>query len=159
MLRQIKLIKRISGFFLVSILVTVTLSYASSIELKLKEARIKAIAKDFEAALEIYDSILVNAPKNIDALNGKARVLSWMGEYDGARNVYEESLSRYPENIAALTGLADITAWQGDHSNAIDLLKTKVDKYQMKKKYSSEWQDITYGLIEKMKHYIMQTKF
>ncbi|UCF83106.1 MAG: tetratricopeptide repeat protein [Desulfobacteraceae bacterium] len=97
--------------------------------MKLKEARIKAIAKDFEAALEIYNSILLNAPQNIDALNGKARVLSWMGEYDAARNVYEDSLSKYPENIEALTGLADLTAWQGDHSSAIDLLKTIVEQY------------------------------
>lgn len=132
-MRNIDFIKRISWCFLVCILLTVTLSHASSVELKLKEARIKAIANDFEAALEIYESILVNAPKNIDALNGKARVLSWMGEYDAARNIYDESLSKYPENIEALTGLSDITAWQGDHSKAIDLLKPIGEKYPNEK--------------------------
>lgn len=110
-------------------LFAVTLSFASDIELRLQEAKSKAVAKHFEEAVTIYDEILMVAPQNIEALNGKARILGWMGKYDDAEKVYEEVFSSHPENIEANTGLADLSAWQGDYLNAIDRLKAIGEKY------------------------------
>jgi YaiO family outer membrane protein len=100
-----------------------TLLYASTIESQLKEARDRAVSKNFKGAIEGYDSILKEEPGNIAALNGKARTLAWMGEYDEAGTLYNEALSREPYNIESVTGLADIYAWEKQYGRAIELLE------------------------------------
>ncbi len=127
------IMKTIFGIILICLLFVETISYASTIESLLQEARNKVVSNDFEGAVAIYDSILKEDPQNLSALNGKARVLSWMGNYDAATGIYKTILSEDPENIESLTGLADVYAWQKDYKRAIELLEPHLKKHPYEK--------------------------
>lgn len=105
-----------------------TLLFASTIESQLKDARDRAVSKDYNGAITIYDSILKDEPGNIAALNGKARALAWMGKYDDTRALYNEVLSREPYNIESVTGLADTYAWEKQYSRAMELLEKHLQR-------------------------------
>ena len=108
----------IACFFLMQ---TGSLSFAA--ESTFEKARIKAGLKNYDEAIELYDSILKVEPANADALNGKARVLAWMGKYEEARSVYQQVLSKDPSNAESLTGMADTYAWQKNVPKAIEVLE------------------------------------
>ncbi len=92
-------------------------------------ARKEAGLKNYEAAIDIYESILAEDPGNTTALNGKARVLNWMGDYESARFQFNEVLTRDPENIDSLTGLADTYARQENFVKAREVLHKKINMY------------------------------
>ncbi len=102
-------------------------SHASSVEIRLREAKIKALKKDFKGAIEAYEGILKSDAHNIDALNGKARAHAWMGNYDTAQAIYNEALRRKPENLDSITGIADTYAWQKDYDKAILLIEKSLE--------------------------------
>lgn len=122
-------IRLILGVSLCLVFLAVSLSYADSTEERIKNARKRAFLKDFEGAIEAYDSVLEGEPQNLDALNGKARVLSWMKKYEDAETIYLKVLSVAPEHIEPLTGLADIYAWQGDYDKSIHLLEGVLNEF------------------------------
>ncbi len=102
---------------------------AHALESRWDEARKEASLKNYEAAIDIYESILAEDPGNTTALNGKARVLNWMGDYESARNQYNEVLARDPENIDSFTGLADTYARQKNIEKAREILNMKINTY------------------------------
>ncbi len=132
-LLQNNIVRSVFGFVLVCSLFMETISYASTIESLLLEAKDKVFLNDFEGAIAIYDSILKEDSYNVSALNGKARVLGWMGKYDAAIGIYKTVLSKEPENIESLVGLADIYAWQREFERAIELLEPLLKKHPRNK--------------------------
>ena len=102
---------------------------AHALEFRWDEARKEASLKNYEAAIDIYESILAEDPGNTGALNGKARVLSWMGDYESARYQYNAVLARDPENIDSFTGLADTYARQKNIEKAREILNMKINTY------------------------------
>lgn len=115
------------GVFLLTIIAFIQAlcvsGHGAYMERELKEAREKAMIKDFEGALDIYDFILDDDPENIEALSGRARVLAWMGKYGNARSTYREVLRLDPENVESKTGIADTYAWEQNYERAKGLME------------------------------------
>ena len=108
---------------------TGTIVHAASVDSRLREARQKAVAKDYRGAIALYDKLLSDDGGNREALKGKARTLSWMGHYNEAREIYRKVLKMAPDDIEAITGIADTYAWQKQYYRAIKLLETSLKKY------------------------------
>lgn len=102
-----------------------TICNGAYLDRELEDARQRALIKDFEGALEIYDYVLDEDPENIEALNGRAKVLAWMGRYDASRSSYREVLRLDPENMESITGISDTYAWEQDYEKAIRLMESK----------------------------------
>jgi tetratricopeptide (TPR) repeat protein len=58
--------------------------------------------KQFEEAVEIFDSILAANPKLPEAWNNKGVALFHLGKVEEALQCYDESLAQNPENLDAL---------------------------------------------------------
>ncbi len=107
----------------VFVLVLSGFSHGAYMDRELAEARERAMEKDFEGALDIYEFILDDDPENIEALSGRARVLAWMGRYKSARSAYREVLRLDPGSLESITGIADTYAWDLDYEKAKEILE------------------------------------
>lgn len=90
---------------------------------RMRAAEERAQIKDFDGALEIYESILDENPDDVDALNGKGRVLAWMGSSPLARETFREVLEISPENREALMGIAESYALEWKYGKAIKIVE------------------------------------
>lgn len=64
--------------------------------------------KDYEKALECFDSVLQESPANIDALFGKALAMSEMNEWGKAIQILTSILNIEPHNIECLKVKAEV---------------------------------------------------
>lgn len=99
-------------------LVAVAPSVASSDQAALQKARAAANAGDRESAIRQYDELLRTSPDDVTLLVESAQQLSWAGRYEEAIRRYDLALSRDPGNRFARTERAKVQAWNGQYEEA-----------------------------------------
>lgn len=70
--------------------------------------------KNYRRALELYDSVLVESPKNIKAIVGKGLILSEGGNFEESKILLEKVVYQSPDHIEAVNELAWIYIRLGD---------------------------------------------
>ncbi|NQT22507.1 MAG: tetratricopeptide repeat protein [Candidatus Omnitrophica bacterium] len=87
--------------------------------------------EDYQSAIEEYNEILKEDPKNVKARIGLADILSWEGKFKDAIKLYREVL-RDEYDREAKRKLADVLSWDKKYSKTIflynELLDEKYDK-------------------------------
>lgn len=80
-------------------------------------------AKNYDAALAIFQELARHNSRDYEARNWAARLNGWKGNYAEAEQLYRAVLAEQPGNLEAELGLADVIAWQRRHREALDLLR------------------------------------
>lgn len=84
---------------------------------------------NYDAAIAIYQQLIKEYPKDIEALLGLATVLSWQRKYPESATIYQKVIEMRPDIPDGEIGLLRLKAWQGDHVAAEESLKTLHSKY------------------------------
>lgn len=92
-------------------------------EMRIVHARVRAWNKQYDAALAVYDSVLVERPGLRDAELGRAQTFSWMGRLEDAANAYRVVISKYPSDLEARLGQAQVSAWRGELKTAEEMYR------------------------------------
>ncbi len=86
----------------------------------IKNARHLSWDGDYEAAMVIYEQLLKNDPKDIEAANGLATVTAWSGDHEKATQLFKDILKQHPANRDALLGLGRVFFWQQKLRQSLD---------------------------------------
>lgn len=78
-----------------------------------------AQAQQFDAALQMVEQRLAEAPADLEARGWHGRVLAWQGHLVQAESDYRSVLARAPDDTDMLSGLADVLLWQGKAKEAL----------------------------------------
>lgn len=78
-----------------------------------------AQAQQFDAALQMVEQRLAEAPGDLEARGWHGRVLAWQGHLVQAESDYRSVLARAPDDTDMLSGLADVLLWQGEAKEAL----------------------------------------
>lgn len=81
-----------------------------------------------DAALEGFDEVLQNRPRDLAALIRKAELLVNQGRFDEARDVFTRAQQIAPQEPAVLGGLGTLAAREGEHDQAIELFTAALDQ-------------------------------
>jgi len=84
---------------------------------------------NYDEAIVIYQQLIKEHPKDIEALLGLATVLSWQKKYTESAAIYQKVIEMRPDIPDGEIGLLRLKAWQGDHVAAEESLKTLHSKY------------------------------
>ena len=76
---------------------------------------------DYVRAKQLYATLLIAAPDNLDALLGSAAAAARLGEYSLAAQQYRDALAIDPRNGVAIAGLTAIADINGRGGNEIEL--------------------------------------
>lgn len=98
-------------------------------EVLMKNARQLGWDKDYEAAKAIYEQLLSNNPKDIEAYIGLATVTAWSGDHDKARQLYGKVLKQQSANRDALLGLGRVLFWQQEYKQSLETLDQLLAAY------------------------------
>jgi hypothetical protein len=82
--------------------------------MRIVHARVLSWNKRYDAALALYDSMLVVQPGLREAQLGRAQTLSWAGRLDEAQATYRDMVTKDSTDRDALFGSAQVSAWKGD---------------------------------------------
>jgi len=121
--------------------------------------------ENYEAAKAIYEQLLSNNPKDIEAYIGLATVTAWSGDHDKARQLYGKVLKQQSANRDALLGLGRVLFWQQEYKQSLetldqllaaypgdqeaikvrdDVLRAKAAKTNFKVRVGYQYQDISF---------------
>jgi len=92
---------------------------AARVRLEIMEARFLAWGKDYDGAIALYRSVLLENANSAKARRGLARVLGWKGLYEKSIAQYRKVLKKNPADIDARLGLARVLAWKGDYRASV----------------------------------------
>jgi len=84
--------------------------------------------QDYQAALEIFQSLAAQNPADLEARIWVARLESWRGNHERAEQLYGKVLADDPDNVEAGLGRADVLAWQGRYQEALEQLSLLRDR-------------------------------
>ena len=84
---------------------------------------------NYDASAAIYQHLIKENPKDIEALIGLATVLSWQKKYQEAGDIYRKISDIRPDIPDGEIGLLRLKAWQGEHAAAEEGLKKLLTKY------------------------------
>ncbi len=84
---------------------------------------------NYDEAAAIYQQLIKENPKDIEALTGLATVLSWQKKYQEAGAIYRKVGDIRPDIPDGEIGLLRLRAWQGEHAPAEEGLKKLLSKY------------------------------
>lgn len=87
-------------------------------ELRVLQARIALLRRDYAQAQQAIDAALVLEPDNATALGLRALGLLDAGDAAGASAAADHCLSRHPEQHEALLAAGTVALWQGDITRA-----------------------------------------
>jgi tetratricopeptide (TPR) repeat protein len=76
-------------------------------------------ARQFDAALQLAEQRLAEAPGDLEARGWHGRVLAWQGHWAEAESDYRAVIARAPDDVDMLSGLADVLHWQGKTKEAL----------------------------------------
>ena len=128
-----KIIKTHPILFLTSLIVFVFLfsspSWATERDALMLKARQTSWKGNYDAAAAIYQQLINENPKDIEALIGLATVLSWQKKYKKSEAIYQQVRDMRPDIPDGEIGLLRLKAWQGDHTSAEKGLKALLSKY------------------------------
>lgn len=134
-------------------------------EVLMKNARQLGWDENYEAAKAIYEQLLSNNPKDIEAYIGLATVTAWSGDHDKARQLYGKVLKQQSANRDALLGLGRVLFWQQEYKQSLetldqllavypgdqeaikvrdDVLRAKAAKTNFKVRVGYQYQDISF---------------
>ena len=85
--------------------------------------RTRVAAGELDAALEIVQSRLREAPGDLEALGWRARIHAWSRRWAEAEADYRAVLAASPQDTDILIGLSDVLAWQQRWEEALALLE------------------------------------
>lgn len=77
-----------------------------SVDLRLRKAAVNLQLRQWEYAIEEYNTVLLDEPQNMAALYFRAYANNNLRRYDLAKNDYEDILGRSPSHLEARLGLA-----------------------------------------------------
>lgn len=77
-------------------------------------ALIRAWDGEYDASLALFDRLLADSPRNVEASLDRARVLSWRNDLDRAADAYLAVLGTDDDSREARLGLARVHSWGGD---------------------------------------------
>ena len=75
-------------------------------------------AEKFSESAEIFSKIVLENPKNEEAIQQLATLLGWLGRYNESVSVWKRAIALNPKNIEYHVGLARVLSWKGDSSLA-----------------------------------------
>jgi tetratricopeptide (TPR) repeat protein len=101
----------------------------ADIDVRLAQARVRSWNKQYDGAIALYDSVLVDRPNLRDAELGKALTYSWAGRLSEAEAAYRAMIARNSSDREALLGQAQVRAWRGDLSAAEQLYRAIITKH------------------------------
>jgi tetratricopeptide (TPR) repeat protein len=104
-------------------------SWAIERDTLMLKARETSWAGNYEEAATIYQQLINENPKDIEALLGLARVLSWQKKYQESSATYQKVHEMRPDIPDGELGLLRLRAWQGEHASAEEGLKALHSKY------------------------------
>lgn len=84
-----------------------------------QRVREKAQARQLDAALQVVEQRLAEAPGDLEARGWRGRILAWQGLWVDAESDYRYVLRRAPADTDMLSGLADVLLWQGKTKEAL----------------------------------------
>jgi tetratricopeptide (TPR) repeat protein len=87
-------------------------------EIRVIQARIMALDKQYEGALARYDSVLAERPTFHDAALGRAQTLAWAGRLDESLAAYNQMIAKDSNDREARLGRAQVSGWKGDLETA-----------------------------------------
>jgi len=76
-------------------------------------------ARQIDAALQVVEQRLAEAPGDLEARGWHGRVLAWQGHWAEAESDYRSVLARAPDDTDLLSALADVLLWQGKPQEAL----------------------------------------
>jgi len=82
-----------------------------------------AARKDYDRALEIFQSHLEKKPDDLEVRLKTAEILSWAGRYDESIRQYKMLVAELPDDIQIRRKYAFVLSWTGRHDKAIEQLR------------------------------------
>ena len=79
-------------------------------------------AQQLDAALQLAESRLREAPADLEAHGWRGRLLAWKGRWPEAETEYRFVLQTQPDDTEILCGLADVLLWQNKPQDALQML-------------------------------------
>jgi len=104
-------------------------SWAIERDTLMLKARETSWAGNYDEAITIYQQLINENPKDIEALLGLARVLSWQKKYQESSAAYQKVRELRPDIPDGEVGLLRLRAWKGEHAAAEEGLKALLSKY------------------------------
>lgn len=100
-----------------------------SADLHLKKAAVNLQLQEWNYAIEEYNLVLRNDPKNLAALFYRAFANNNLRHYDLVKNDYEAFLKIAPRNMEARLGLANVYIKLNRHTEAMNMMNNLVESY------------------------------
>jgi tetratricopeptide (TPR) repeat protein len=75
-----------------------------------------------DAALEIVEQRLAEAPDDLEAHGWRGRLLTWKGRWPEGETEFKFVLDKFPDDTEILTALADVLLWQQKYTEALQTL-------------------------------------
>lgn len=104
-------------------------SWAFERDTLMLKARETSWKGNYDEAAAIYQQLINENSKDIEALIGLATVRSWQKKYQEASTIYKKVGEIRPDLPDGEIGLLRLRAWQGEHALAEEGLKALLSKY------------------------------
>ena len=99
-------------------------SWALERDTLILKARQTSWKGNYDEAIAIYQELIKENPKDIEAMLGLASVLSWQKKYKESSDIYGKVRDLRPDLPDGELGLLRLKAWKGGHAAAEEGLKT-----------------------------------
>jgi tetratricopeptide (TPR) repeat protein len=106
-----------------------SLAWAAERDALILQARQTSWQGNYDEAIAIYQRLIDENPKDIEAMLGLASVLSWQKKYQESSAIYQKVRDMRPDIPDGELGLLRLKAWQNDHAAAEEGLKALHSKY------------------------------
>lgn len=104
-----------------------------------KRARDLAFAKDYQAALELCDSIIKENPKDYDTRMLQARTLSWDKQLDESIEKCKELNNDFPKSKGVYHLWGVVERWNNEYNNSLDVLGNGLNLHKADKDLMLEY--------------------
>ncbi len=116
-------------FLMAFLFMFTSFAWAAERDTLILQARQTSWQGNYDEAIAIYQGLIDENPKDIEALLGLAAVLSWKKKYEESGAVYQKVRDLRPDLPDGELGLNRLRAWQGEHAAAEENLKALHSKF------------------------------
>ena len=116
-------------FLMVFVCMFTSFAWAAERDALILQARQTSWQGNYDEAIAIYQRLIDENPKDIEAMLGLAAVLSWQKKYQESSAVYQKVRDLRPDLPDGELGLNRLKAWQGEHAAAEENLKALHSKF------------------------------